>query len=261
MLAGAWLVAILGGEVEAASPKESFNFQEVYELLKANLAGASEAELNQAAVRGLLDQLAGKVSVIGESPRVPAVAGTNPPVSAVVVDRQYGYFRVHRLVAGSAADFQSAYDQMVATNKLRGLVLDLRFTGGQDYPAALALADRFFAGEQPLVDWGEGWKKSTPKSNAVALPVAILVNRKTTGAAEALAGMLRHREIGLLIGSNTAGQASVAKDFVLKTGQRLRLAVAPLRVADDKELPFSGIRTDIEVEVRKPRGGVGHEGH
>ena len=113
----------------------------------------------------------------------------------------------------------------------------------------LALADLFLAAEHPLVDWGEGWKKSSAKTNAISLPVAVLVNRMTTGAAEALAGMLRHRDVGLLLGTNTAGQASMAKEFTLKTGQRLRIAVAPLRVADDKELPFSGIKPDIEVAV------------
>jgi len=111
------------------------------------------------------------------------------------------------------------------------------------------MADCFLGASQPLVDWGEGWKKSTAKTNAITLSVAILVNRKTTGAAEALAGILRHREVGLLIGTNTAGQASMAKEFPLKSGQRLRLAIAPVKVADGRELPFTGIKPDIEVEV------------
>ena len=34
--------------------------------------------------------------------------------------------------------------------------------------------------------------------------------------------------LGLLIGTNTAGQASMAREFLLKTGQRLRLAIAPV---------------------------------
>jgi hypothetical protein len=41
----------------------------------------------------------------------------------------------------------------------------------------------------------------------------------------------------------------MAKEFTLKTGQRLRLAVAPLKVADGKQLPFTGIKADIEVTV------------
>jgi len=164
-------------------------------------------------------------------------------------DRHFGYLRVNRFTAGTGKEFQADYGLLAAANTLKGPVIDLRFAGGKDYAAAVAVADRFFADEQPLVDWGEGWKKSTGKTNSISLPVALLVNRKTTGAAEALAGMLRYREVGLLIGTNTAGEASMAREFSLNTGQRLRLAVAPVKVANGRELPFSGIKADIEVEV------------
>ena len=233
----------------AAPDQQSFNLAEVFELLKANLAGVTGEQLNEAAVRGLLEQLAGKVSVVGEAPPLVRGTGSNAPVLAAVFDRHFGYLRVNRMAAGTDKEFHAACDRLLATNKLKGLVIDLRFAGGKDYAAAVAVADRFFAEELPLVDWGEGWKKSSGKTNAISLPVAVLVNRKTTGAAEALAGMLRHREVGLLIGTNTAGEASMAREFSLKTGHRLRLAVAPVKVADGRELPFTGIKADIEVEV------------
>ena len=233
----------------AAPDQPSFNFAEVFELLKANLAGVTGEQLNQAAVRGLLEQLAGKVSVVGEAPAPVRGAGSNGPVSAIVFDRHFAYLRMNRIAAGTDQEFQAAYERLLATNRIKGLVIDLRFAGGKDYAAAVAVADRFFTDELPLVDWGEGWKKSSAKTNVISLPVALLVNRKTTGAAEALAGMLRHREVGLLIGTNTAGEASMAREFSLKTGQRLRLAVAPVKVADGRELPFSGIKADIVVDV------------
>jgi len=233
----------------AAPDQTPFNFAEVFELLKANLAGVTVEQLNEAAACGLLEQLAGKVSIVGEVSAPLRGAESNAPVSAAVFDRHFGYLRVGRVANGTDKEFRTAYEGLLATNKLKGLVIDLRFAGGKDYAAAVAVADRFFADEQPLVDWGEGWKKSTAKTNAISLPVAVLVNRRTTGAAEALAGMLRHRDVGLLIGTNTAGEASMAKEFSLRTGHRLRLAVAPLKVANGKELPFSGIKADIEVDV------------
>lgn len=233
----------------AAPDQEPFNFAEVFDLLKANLAGVTGEQLNEAAVRGLLEQLAGKVSVVGEPTPPVRGAGSNAPVSAAVFDRHFAYLRVNRFAAGTDKEFQAAFERLVAANTLKGLVIDLRFAGGKDYAAAVAVADRFFADEQPLVDWGEGWKKSSGKTNLISLPVALLVNRKTTGAAEALAGMLRYREVGLLIGTNTAGEASMAREFSLKTGHRLRLAVAPVKVANGRELPFSGIKADIEVQV------------
>jgi hypothetical protein len=243
------LVGALGGpgRLAAAADEPRFQFQEVYDLLKANLAGTSEAELNQAAVLGLFDQLGGRVSIVGENLRSSA---TNAPgVSASVFDNHFGYLRLPELTPETVRQFDNALSGLRATNRVKGLIIDLRFSGGQDYSAAVALADRFMAAEESMVDWGEGWKKSSAKTNAIALPLTILVNRKTSGASEVLAGILRHRDLGLLIGTNTAGQASMAREFGLKTGQRLRVAVAPVKVTNGGELPFTGMKADIEVDV------------
>jgi len=231
----------------AASPESSFDFQEVYELLKANLAGTTEGELNRAAVRGLISQLHGKVSVVGES--APPETTNSVQVSSAVFENRFGYLRVPRLLPDSPGQFANALRELSATNKLKGLALDLRFTFGQDYGAAVAIADRFLTNALPIVDWGEGWKNSTTKSNAIMLPLAILINSKTSGAAEVLAGILRYRSVGLLLGTNTAGQASMAKEFTLKSGQRLRVAIAPVKLSDDRELPFTGLKPDIAIDV------------
>ena len=99
------------------------------------------------------------------------------------------------------------------------------------------------------MDWGEGLKKSTDKADAVGVPVALLVNGQTVGAAEAFAAILRYADVGLVIGTNTAGQASLMKEFVLKSGQRLRVAVAPLKLGEGRELPLTGLKPDIQVDV------------
>jgi len=247
------LLVLVGAalNLRGAAPEEpGFQFQEVYDLLKANLAGATEPQLNQAAVLGMLDQLGGRATLLSDSPsrspNAPTNAGT---VSASVFDAHFAYVRLTRLSPESVRQFDEALAGLRSTNKLKGLVLDLRFATGQDYSAAVAWADRFVAADRPMVDWGEGWKRSTAKTNAISLPLTILVNRKTAGAAEVLAGILREHELGLLIGTNTAGQASMAREFTLKTGQRLRVAVAPVKVADGHELPFTGMKADIQVEV------------
>ena len=225
------------------------DFQEVYQLLKANLAGVSEQDLNTAAVKGLLEQLGAKATLIEEGASTESTNGAQVPVTAEIFDKHFAYLRISTFSAGVAAEVQSLYERLRSTNSLKGMVIDLRYAGGQDYAAAVSLADRFMASETALVDWGEGWKRSSAKTNAISLPMAVLVNRKTSGAAEALAGIFRQREVGLLIGTNTAGQASMTRVFSLKTGQRLRVAVAPLKVADGVELPLSGMKADIEVEL------------
>jgi C-terminal processing protease CtpA/Prc len=205
--------------------------------------------LNQAAVQGLLQQLQPQVTLLAGPTTNASPADTAPVANVKVFDDTFGYVRVGQVGAGLDQALQTAVESLMATNRLKGLVLDLRFASGQDYAAATVAADWFFAAEQPLIDWGEGLKKSAQKAKAFTLPVAVLVNQKTCGAAEALAGMLRFNDVALLIGAATAGQASIAKEFELKTGQRVRVAVAPIKVANGQTLPPTGLKPDIQVDV------------
>ena len=113
---------------------------------------------------------------------------------------------------------RGAFQQLGATNKLKGLVLDLRYTSGKDYEAAAAVADLFVSKERPLLNWGKGIVRSSSKTDAIEVPVAVLVNGQTAGAAEALAAVLREAGSGLVLGSRTAGQAMIAEEFPLKNG-------------------------------------------
>ena len=222
------------------------DFEELYELLRKNLAGVTEAELGEAALQGLIQQLYPQVSVATN-----AVANTNAGKLAAtsVIEGAYGYFRFGDVSEGIDREFNAALRRVGATNRLKGIVLDLRFAEGSDYDAAVDLADGFFGKRRPLADWGDGVKFSTDKTNAVAMPLAILVNDETRGAAEAFAGILRRSEIGLLIGENTAGQASISREFTLKNGQKLRIATTPIKVAGAEAIDRKGLKPDIEVKV------------
>ena len=241
---------ILGGLVFSATAfgaaPETPQFTEVHELLRAN-ATVSEADLNRAAVTGLLSKLDSRAWLIDPSKSSSSESNVAPIASSAIFDDSYGYVRIASASSRLPAEFTSALEKLSATNKLKGMVVDLRYANGTDYDAAAKVADRFLASEQPLLDWGKGVTKSTDKTNAFRQPVAILVNQFTTGAAEALAGVLRHKDVGLLIGTNTAGQASITKDFTLKNGQILRVAVAPVKVGDGDVI--ERLKPDIQVDV------------
>jgi carboxyl-terminal processing protease len=170
-----------------------------------------------------------------------------PISSSAVFDDNYGYIRITRVGNRLPDQFTAALAKLSATNKLKGLVVDLRYAEGSDYSAAAKVADQFLGSEQPLLDWGKGVVKSTDKTNAFRQPVAVLVNQFTTGAAEALAAVLRQKDVGLLIGTNTAGQASITKDFPLKNGEVLRIAVSPIKSGDGDVV--ERLKPDIQVDV------------
>jgi hypothetical protein len=243
-LCGGALALFLGAKALAAEPP---NFQEVFDLIRTNAVGVTPAELNIAAVQGFLAKLNTRAWLVESNE--PAVQDTNTVgVSAsAIFDENYGYIRISRVNAALQEQFMKALAQLSATNKLKGLALDLRFASGTNYNAAARAADQFLSGQQTLFEWGGGVAKSQEKTNAFRAPVTVLVNRFTSGAAEALAAVLRDTDVALLIGTNTAGHASVTKDFKLSTGQTLRIATIPLKLASGAEV--LSLKPDIQVDV------------
>ena len=237
----------LAGALPLAAASDVPDFKEVYDLIQANAGSIKEAELNRAAVEGLIAKLNTRAWLIDPSKSAAPDTNVVPISSSAVFDENYGYIRVTRVGSKLPGQFTAALDKLSATNKLKGLVIDLRYADGADYQAAASVVDRFLGSEQALLDWGEGVAKSTDKTNAFRQPVAILVNQFTAGAAEALAAVLRQKDIGLLIGTNTAGQASITKDFPLKTGQVLRIAVSPVKSGDGDVV--ERLKPDIQVDV------------
>jgi hypothetical protein len=235
------------------------DFEEIHELLRKNLAGVTDAELEQAAIYGLINQLHPLVSIVTNA---GSVTNPTPLATATVLEGTYAYVRFNQIIHDVDKEFGAALKRIAATNKLKGLVLDLRFTEGDDYAAAAALADPFLPARQAMIDWGEGLKHSTGKTDSQPsalspqLPVAILINTQTRGAAEAFAAILRRLDIGLLLGDNSAGQAYVTRDFTLKSpdpsGRRasvLRIATTPVKIAGAGPIDRKGLTPDIKVQV------------
>jgi C-terminal processing protease CtpA/Prc len=136
------------------------------------------------------------------------------------------YLRVGHVTGNLANELTAAYRALTASNKVAGTVLDLRFVVGDDAASAQAAANLFAS------------KKIAAGS------LVVLVNAETRGAAEMLAAALRHAGAGLIIGNPTAGEAATFKEFPLRNGERLRIAVTPGQItakAGDSR-PGSGAR-------------------
>lgn len=240
--------ALLGtwtARAEASLP----DFKEVQQVIREHLAGASDETVNRAAIEGLLQALNGRAVLVTNSEAATTNAG---PIVArqSVFDDEVAYLRISRVDEGLASAVGTAVKNLGATNRLGGLILDLRFTDGDDYAAAAATVDLFLKSEAPLLNAGQGLVRSQEKTNALSLPVVALVNGETGEAAEALGAMLRQTGAGLLIGSRTAGRAGVRSDFKLSNGQRLRVVTAPVLLGDAKPVPATGVAPDIEVTVK-----------
>jgi carboxyl-terminal processing protease len=239
-----WLCAAAGIAGRAENLPQ---FDEVYQLLRTHLHASSDTNLNRAAVQGILAQLGANAMI------VPADAAAAPSPSlgqSLIFDDSYACFRVLKVQPHLAEDLMTAYRQVTSTNKtkIKGVVLDLRFATGSDFMAAASAADCFLNADQPLLECGGQTARSTKKDNAITVPIAALINAKTTEAAEGLAAVLRETSTGLLLGSQTAGRANLFQDFPLANGEKLRIAVGEIKLADGSVFT-GGVKPDIAVEV------------
>ncbi len=229
-----------GDEPKVPAP----DFKEIYDLVRAHLTGITEVELNDAAVHGLLSTLAPRVLLVGASNAAPATGGIS---RTSIFDRSMAYVRVSKVGSGLATSIREYLQRVNATNALQGVVLDLRYASGDDYASAAAAADLFVPADRALLRVGAETFDAHEKTNAVAVPVSILVNQETKGAAEALAAALREAGCGLILGSTTPGQAMVYQEFPLSNGQRLRIATGAVQLGNGDVI--SGLKPDVAVKV------------
>jgi C-terminal processing protease CtpA/Prc len=237
------------GGLHAATTNDLPKLDDLLKLLREH-GDLSQAELDRAATQGLLTSLHGQVVLVTNSAQTNLTSNQPALSRSTNYDNGFAYFRVGQVKGDLSEQITKTFRQMTNAGKIKGVVLDLRFAGGTDYAAAGAVADLFLNEEEPLLSWENQTVKSTTKTNAINLPVAVLVNKQTSGAAEALAAVLRETQVALLIGSQTEGSASVFNEFDLPNGQRVRVAVSQVKIGKDKAASPEGLKPDIQIDVK-----------
>lgn len=115
-----------------AAAEQPLDFKEVFEVLRTNLPGVDEQELSRAAARGLISQLRPKVTLVADS-QVTNTATNITATHSSLFDKSYAYVRPGQITTGSDKKFADAIAKL-NTNRLKGIVIDLRFSAGEDYP-------------------------------------------------------------------------------------------------------------------------------
>ncbi|HOW67305.1 MAG TPA: S41 family peptidase [Candidatus Paceibacterota bacterium] len=225
------------------------DFEKVLGLIQTNLPGITRDELNHAVIEGLQKRLDWRFQFVPSSRQSgkmsdPGVVQTN------LFDEHYGYFRVCRIDADLPDRLGQVLQDLQDRHQLNGIVLDLRYTDGNDYGAVSRVADLFLSEEKTLFTVENQEFRSTAKTNHWRQSLAVLVNSQTSEAAEILAGILRQENVALLLGLPTAGRAQVFKAFPLNDEQQIRLAIGTIRLTGNRDVPAQALKPDILVSVR-----------
>jgi carboxyl-terminal processing protease len=174
--------------------------------------------------------------------------------SEVLADGRVGYLKVDGFSAGSAQDLHNLLVELIETDHVQALILDLRNDPGGYVNAAQAIASEFTSAD-PLY-----WEQSAtgqpepqhPAAGGVAtdtaIPMVVLVNGGTASASEIVAAALQGNHRALLVGSTTFGKGSIQEFKELPGAGGYRLSVRKWLTPDQTWIHGVGLMPDVVVE-------------
>jgi carboxyl-terminal processing protease len=175
---------------------------------------------------------------------------TIPPVSDKMVEEGIGYVKVDALTKGKAQEI-SAKIKSLEKSGAKKLVLDLRNTSEGEESEGVATANLFL--NHGTITYLQGQKfpreafNADPAKAVTSLPVAVLVNKGTAGAAEVVAAAILENARGDVVGEKTFGEGSLPKVFDLPDGGALILSVAKYYSPSGKAIQETAVTPNVLV--------------
>jgi carboxyl-terminal processing protease len=173
-----------------------------------------------------------------------------PPVSDKMLEDGIGYVKVDALTKGKAQEI-AAKIKALEKSGAKKLVLDLRNTSDGEESEGVATANLFL--NHGTITYLQGQKfpreafNADPAKAVTTLPVAILVNKGTAGAAEIVAAAILENARGDVVGDKTFGDGSVQKTIDLPDGGALILSVAKYYSPSGKAIQEVAVTPNVLV--------------
>ena len=177
-------------------------------------------------------------------------------VEAVALAPRFVHLRVKQFQDGTAAEIRAQLERLSREGGgLDGVVLDLRRNPGGTVDEAVAVADLFLAGGEVLTIRGRGGEqidayRAKRGEEYEDVPLVALIDKGSASAAEIVAGAIRDRGRGLVVGTRSFGKGSVQVPIALKGGYYLKLTVAKYYTPSGRSIQAEGIEPDVAVESR-----------
>jgi len=224
------------------------------------IEGKSTREMSLAEIDGLLSGPSGSVvnlSVV--RPRrlkplkatVTRVMVSDPPVSDKLVEDGIGYIKVDDFPKGRSQEIAAKVKELEKEGAKK-IILDLRNSGDGLVDEGVATANLFLNHGTITYLQGQKFPKQTfnadpQKAVAPTVPLALLVNRGTAGAAEIVAASIMENARGDVVGDKTFGSGSIQKIIDMPDGAAIILSVAKYYSPSGKAIQDTAITPNILV--------------
>jgi carboxyl-terminal processing protease len=177
-------------------------------------------------------------------------------VKSEVKESNVGYIRINSFDSDADKDFKRELTSLKA-KKIKGLILDLRQNPGGYVSSCLEIADEIL-GEGMVVyteDINKNRQVYNSKAGGLGVPLVILVDGGSASASEILAGAVKDRNAGLLIGEKTFGKGLVQSVESLKDGSGFKLTTQKYYTPNGISINKIGIEPNIEVKPMEVKEG------
>lgn len=172
-------------------------------------------------------------------------------VTAVPFDNYY-YIRVDDFTESTPDQFSKAVEKAISAGA-QYLVFDVRSVNSGLISSAATVLDRLVgSGDMLYVEYNDGSKETlyTSNSRETDIPMVVLVNESTAGAAEFFATGLRDFGKAKIVGMQTAGVGSLQKIYKLDDGSAIQLTIGKYYLANSKTAwEGSGVVPDHMVSL------------
>ena len=169
---------------------------------------------------------------------------TLPPVDSKMMADQVGYIGVNALSPEHVKQVAAAVDSLQKQGA-RKLMVDVRDCATGTPEDGIALANLFV--KQGRITYLVGQRvarqnfDADPSKAITSLPMVVLTNRGTAGAAEILATAVKDNKRGDVVGERTYGDAAMLKAISMDDGGAIILSVAKYYGADGKAIQDTGV--------------------
>ncbi len=164
-------------------------------------------------------------------------------------EESFGYVQVIRFTSRTPDELRTALEEFKSLN-IQAIVLDLRGNSGGLLQESVEVASEFLDGGVVFYEVrrsGETATTATPGGAWTVQPLVVLVDAGTASAAELVAGAIRDRERGILIGQRTYGKGSVQLIFRLKDGSSVHITSAEWFTPNRTPLEGNGLEPTISM--------------
>jgi carboxyl-terminal processing protease len=181
---------------------------------------------------------------------------TAMPISSKMLDGNVGFLAVASLAESSVEQVKVKLKTLISAGAQK-LLLDLRDCADGS-PADGAELANFFV-RSGIIYYSQNRQgeriqvvEANPEKCITDLPLAVLINNSTAGAAEIVAGALKDQKRAMLVGLKSFGVGSDQKNIRLKSGAVLIISTAKYytpggKLIQDENLRNAGITPDVEA--------------